>query len=252
MASGDTLYSIANQFSSRISRILYANPNLEANTIYPGQRIIIPFGYIVPTNISYTSKIMHSNITALKRIYPFLQIESIGKSVLGKNLTAIRIGRGAKQVFYNGSFHANEWITTPLLMKFIENFCISYVTNSEIYGYNPHNIFDTVSIYIVPMVNPDGVDLVTGAIRQNSTAYKQAQQIANTYPSIPFPSRLESKYHRCGFKFTVPSTVGNKQEKLNMLKVLHLLRLEILLVQLLYQLQNHYLFIILLFLTILD
>ena len=173
---------------------MYSNPNLEPNTIYPGQRIIVPFSYIVPTNISYTYTIMQSNIAALKRVYPFLQIESIGSSVLGKDLTVIRIGRGTKQVFYNGSFHANEWITTPLLMKFIENFCISYVTNSDIYGYNPRNIFDTVSIYIAPMVNPDGVDLVTGATTSKTAAYEQAQQIASRYPNIPFPGRLESKY----------------------------------------------------------
>lgn len=191
---GDTLFSIANSFSTRINRILFANPNLEANTIYPGQKIVVPFSYVVPTDISYTYEIMQSNIIALKRIYPFLQIESIGSSVLGKDLTLIRIGRGQKEVFYNGSFHANEWITSVLLMKFVENFCISYVTNSDIYGYSAQNIFNNVSLYIVPMVNPDGVDLVTGGILTDSEPYIQAQEISNRYPTIPFPSRMESKY----------------------------------------------------------
>lgn len=211
--NGDTLFSIATAFSTRINRILFANPGLETNTIYPGQRIVIPFSYVVPTNMSYTYDIMQSNIMALKRIYPFLQVQSIGSSVLGKDLTLIRIGRGQKEVFYNASFHANEWITSVLLMKFIENFCISYVTNSDIYGYNPQNIFNNVSLYIVPMVNPDGVDLVTNGISKESNEYLQAQEISNRYPSIPFPSRLESKYRRCGFKFTISCSVGNKQEK---------------------------------------
>lgn len=104
--SGDTLFSIAARFQSRISRILYANPGLEADTIFPGQRIIVPFGEIVPTNVRYTSELLKMNLTALKRVYPFLQIDSIGNSILGKELSIIRIGQGTKEVFYNASFHA--------------------------------------------------------------------------------------------------------------------------------------------------
>ena len=73
-------------------------------------------------------------------------------------------------------------------MKFLENLCISFVTNSDIYGYNPSNILDHVTLYLVPMVNPDGVDLVTGAIAPGNSAYNVAQQIANAYPDIPFPN----------------------------------------------------------------
>ena len=83
-------------------------------------------------------------------------------------------------------------ITSVLLMKFIEDYCISYNNNSTLYGYSIRNLFNSASIYIMPMVNPDGVDLVTGYLPTTSYAYSNAQRIANQFSDIPFPSRLES------------------------------------------------------------
>ena len=103
--SGDTLFSIANRYNSSINRIIASNPNIDPNNLRIGQRLIVPFTSIVPTNISYTYPIMQMNINSLKTVFPFIQIGSIGTSVLGNSLSYIKIGNGAKEVFYNGSFH---------------------------------------------------------------------------------------------------------------------------------------------------
>ena len=115
----------------------------------------------VSTNVNYTYEVLSSDIASLKRDFPFLETGIIGYSILGRPIPYIRLGVGRNEVFYCASFHANEWITTPVLMKFIEDFCIALVNGSSIFGISADGIFNYSSIYIVPMVNPDGVDLVT-------------------------------------------------------------------------------------------
>ena len=147
---------------------------------------------IIPTNVSYNYSLMSRNLANLNRTYPFLNIQTVGNSVLGKNIYVVKLGKGAKKVFYSASIHANEWITSVLLMKFIEDYCIAYNNNSRLYGYSVRRLFNSVSIYIMPMVNPDGVDLVTGNLNKTSLAFLKALNISRQFPDIPFPSRMES------------------------------------------------------------
>lgn len=103
-------------------------------------------------------------LNRLGRIYPFLHVEVIGESVMGKGIPALRIGQGAREIHVNAAFHANEWITTPLVMQFVEDLACSYARGTAWHGRNTRRLLSEYSLWIVPMVNPDGVELVLNGI----------------------------------------------------------------------------------------
>lgn len=171
---GDTIYQIAKNYGTTIKSITTANPDINPYSLQVGEEIIVPYNFeIVDTNINYTYDVLDMDIKGLEARYPFIEVGIIGKSVLGRNLYYIRLGKGDNKVFYNGAHHALEWITSPLLMKFIENFLINYVNEEEMAGYDLNEIWENSSIYIVPMVNPDGVDLVLNGLKEDNPYYEQ-------------------------------------------------------------------------------
>ena len=208
---GDTLFNLANKFSATVNAITTANPEINAANLLVGQTIIIPFGSIVPTNVSYTSSLLEQNLLAMQVVYPFLEFGTIGLSVLGRPLKYLKFGKGKKEVFYSASIHANEWITSPLLMKFSEILAKSYVNNLSVFGYPAKYLYDNFSLYIVPMINPDGVDLVTGAFSKNSEIYQNAQKIAKNYPDIPFPSGWKANILGTDLNLQFPARLGTSK-----------------------------------------
>lgn len=142
---------------------------------------------VVSTAVPYSSLLLDFVIEGLTMRYPFIETGSIGRSVMGRRIPYLRMGNGATEVFYNASFHANESITTPLLLKFLEDYARAYVKGTDFHGVQTSELFSDYQLYLVPMVNPDGVDLVNGLLT-NGIYYRQARQIGADYPAIPFPS----------------------------------------------------------------
>ena len=163
---------------------------------------------LVSTNVSYSYDVLINDINNLKMAFPFLKVGDIGNSVLGKRIPYIQVGNGEKQVFYACSFHANEWICSPLVMKFIEDFCTAYINNSSIFGFDASSIFKNSSLFIVPMVNPDGVDLVTGVLDSNSFAFLEAKSIADDFPNIPFPDGWKANIKGVDLNLQFPARLG--------------------------------------------
>ena len=188
MRTGDTFFSLSRQYRTTMGAITAANPHISPADPIPGAQIIVPLGFdVVPVNISFTSNLLAICIDGLLARYPFIGSSTIGASVLGKPIWALSVGRGQNQVMYNASHHANEWITTPVLMRFLEQYAAIF-SGLDLPALRPiiSEMYEKSTIFFVPMVNPDGVDLVTGATAPGSAEYENAK--AMNYLYLPFPS----------------------------------------------------------------
>lgn len=129
---------------------------------------------IVDVSKAYGYADLIEDIARLEERYPFLQVESIGWSVLGKSIPVLRIGSGDSHIHINGSFHANEWITSLLLMKFIEDYAEAYANEEKLFESDAGERFEQATLWVVPMVNPDGVELVHGRLSEENPFFMKA------------------------------------------------------------------------------
>ena len=97
----------------------------------------------------------HANITPLidklKHKSGFT-VKVVGKSVEGRELKLITIGHGKKKIFMWSQMHGDEPTATAALFD-IFNF-INDTTNKEFC----RALFERVTLYFLPMVNPDGAE----------------------------------------------------------------------------------------------
>lgn len=134
---------------------------------------------IIETEEIYRFEMMEADLSTLKANFP-IELVSIGKSEKGRNLWAAKLGKGEKSLLFVGAHHGREWMTTSLLMKMLEQYATAYQHGSKIGSYSSQ-LLDEVSIWFVPMVNPDGVSIQQGNLSRLSLREKMAVWQMNGY-----------------------------------------------------------------------
>lgn len=116
---------------------------------------------IINTNQPLSYRIVESNLKSLQEAYPEqIKTSVIGHSVLGRKLSLIRLGTSKPKLLITGIFHGREWLTGLLVLKMAEEYAKAAKYNQPIGPYQPGRFFKKGSILLVPMVNPDGVEIV--------------------------------------------------------------------------------------------
>ncbi len=127
--------------------------------------------YAVPPTYDRMVEQLHT----LQKRFPFLRLFHIGKSVLGRKIYAVGIGNLRHVNLFAGAFHAQEWLTCSLLIRFLEDLCKSVEESSSKQPMSLHETLLEKGFLIVPMVNPDGVEI---ALRGPESAGRYADFVA--------------------------------------------------------------------------
>lgn len=123
------------------------------------------YAYTVDPYHEYSYENMLEDAEELQEMYPELvRLKSIGKTVEGRDIALIEFGNGSRKVFLSGATHAREYISTAYLMYMIDRYAYAYATDGTFDEYNISEILNHITFCIVPMVNPDGVNLVQNGI----------------------------------------------------------------------------------------
>ena len=165
--AGDTISKIASLFHIHPLEIKQTNKQLLDRECNIGEEIIIPHCVhesVMHIHTEYGYDDMKKHIHQMTAQYAFIQTGTIGQSVLGKPIHYLKIGDGSKRIHVNAAIHANEWITTAAIMQFINTYAEAINSGNILHGICAQMMKQQTTLYVVPMVNPDGVDLVQQGI----------------------------------------------------------------------------------------
>lgn len=203
---GDNYSRLAARFGTTVRALITANPNQDPLRLYVGQLLTVPLGFdVVPVNIPFTYRVLTLCLEGLAARYPFLTVRNIGETFYGRKLPQVSVGLGPRRILYNAAHHANEWITVPLLMKFLETYARAISENGRIYGFSAQALYQRTTLHLVPMVNPDGVDLVTGGLQEGDPGWSEARTLAENYPDIPFPDGWKANLRGVDLNLNYPA-----------------------------------------------
>lgn len=158
---------------------------------YVPEPVIVPSDTIVSTtHQKYSYVEMLEDLDSLQSRYPLVisyQLEDTTSQ--GRRIPVVRFGgKDAKRhIMVTGSIHAREYMSTQLVMSMMEHYARGY-NELEFEGMPIREIFDSVAVIIVPMANPDGVEIAQrgedGCVREETKTWLRRQTRKESHDQI--------------------------------------------------------------------
>lgn len=114
--------------------------------------------------MGYDYQQLRSDAHKLASQFEEAELFSIGESVMEHKLYCIKLGTGSRKLFINGAHHGLEYLTSAFIMRFLREYAECIHNDTEFFGRSAKALSLRTSLYALPMVNPDGVDIAIHGI----------------------------------------------------------------------------------------
>ena len=134
---------------------------------------------------NFESKIKGRYIT-LEHINPLLEfykkhfeVSVFGVSELGKEIPILKVGNGKKKILAWSQMHGNESTTTNAVFDFLK-----FISQKDDFKDEIRGFYNNYSLYIIPILNPDGAALYTRNNANNVDINRDAQDLSQSESGI--------------------------------------------------------------------
>ncbi|MBQ2999624.1 MAG: hypothetical protein IJD64_04105 [Clostridia bacterium] len=120
---------------------------------------------------------MMETLTSMVDRYPFLSFSYLGETIMGRGIPILTLGTGDRALLFVGAQRAREWITSMILLRWLNEACELYAANGKIFRYHIGYLLSTRRIIIVPMLNPDGVEYHLHGVSEGNVLYDRVRSM---------------------------------------------------------------------------
>lgn len=112
-------------------------------------------------------------LAELTSSHPSIEATVIGRSMLGRDIDCFRVGTGNKRVLAVGAHHAMEHITSLALYDFLDFLAGKCERGASFCGVNIEYLLTKFTFFVIPCLNPDGVELQISGIKDGPMYTRQ-------------------------------------------------------------------------------
>jgi len=164
---------------------------------------------LVDYTTPYTSQMVYDNIAALQASYPdIISTESIGSSVQGRDITLLKLGTGSRKVLVVAGMHSREGIAVTFTMRCIDEYAQAMASGKSYGRYNVKKLLSEYTIYFVPLINPDGMDIFAGLEQPEYTdvpyTEEELDEFKNTANGVNLNRNFPFEWGKDGVNISTP------------------------------------------------